>query len=93
MEIEEVVDGMRAVLIEPFLDVDGFRMGDVVTVEISDILNLDTWKECLRISKTKSFPKGYDERIIVFVLDKKGNKHMCFLHRLTPAVNFQLELF
>lgn len=93
MKAEDIVDGMRAVLTEPFLDTEGFRMGDVVTVEIIEGLNLDPWEDCVKLSKMKLPSRGYDDRLIVYVKDEDGTKHMCFIHRLVPATNFQMELF
>lgn len=93
MKAEDIVDGMRAVLTEPFLDTEGFRMGDVVTVEISDSLNLDSWVDCVKLSKMNLPRKGYDDRLVVYVKDAQGTKQMCFIHRLDPATNVQMELF
>lgn len=86
MKAKDVFDGMTAILTESLLDEEGFREGDVVTVETNTNRNIFGWKRI-------QLEYGEDSEFIVNVYSKTGKSTACYTRRLTPAVNFQLELF
>lgn len=88
MKAKDVVEGMEAVLIEDFLDQDGFRKGDVVRVRFPGAMNRLAVNKEMLLQQESKLGEGNG---LVYVYNKAGDPRLCYTRRLDLAL--QMELF
>jgi len=92
MLVSEVFHGKVVLMVEPLTgNREGFRLNDEVRIDVSTLPGDNaTWQDMVKRHVTSS--QIVQESVIIYIVNKKGDRAMCFLRRLSSLPE-QMELF